>query len=185
MWQRIDPALVARIGWDSTQTGQCVRALNLKDVSMLQRQTPCPVPSMTDRCPIHRHRQGTLTFMEHEPQIPSCYWSVFLIERCLGLHTRQERRKVRVGSCSFLILIKASNIIGPAAVRSVSRPSAAETRTLIQVQLVLLHSGLLGRLVGVPAVDVKRLHARGFLLRRSVILGRHFAGDRGHGPGRN
>jgi hypothetical protein len=36
-------------------------------------------------------------FIEHEPQMPS----------------RHDRRKVNVGSTSFLILIKASKIIGP------------------------------------------------------------------------
>lgn len=36
-------------------------------------------------------------FIEHEPQIPS----------------RHDRRNVRVGSISFLILINASKIIGP------------------------------------------------------------------------
>ena len=41
-------------------------------------------------------------FIEHEPQMPS----------------RQERRKVSVGSISFLILISASRTIGPQ--RSVS-----------------------------------------------------------------
>ena len=41
-------------------------------------------------------------FMAQDPQIPS----------------RQDRRKVRVGSCSFLILTKASNTIGPTAFKS-------------------------------------------------------------------
>jgi hypothetical protein len=41
-------------------------------------------------------------FMEHDPQMPS----------------RQERRKVSVGSISFLILIKASRTIGPQVARS-------------------------------------------------------------------
>jgi hypothetical protein len=36
-------------------------------------------------------------FMAQEPQMPS----------------RQERRKVSVGSCSFLIFIKTSSIMGP------------------------------------------------------------------------
>lgn len=53
---------------------------------------------------LHKHA-SVLTpsmFMAHDPQIPS----------------RQLRRKVRVGSCSFLILIKASKIIGPQAFKS-------------------------------------------------------------------
>ena len=41
-------------------------------------------------------------FIEQEPQMPS----------------RQERRKVSVGSISFLILIRASSTIGPQALRS-------------------------------------------------------------------
>ena len=41
-------------------------------------------------------------FMAQEPQIPS----------------RQDRRKVRVGSISFLILISASRTIGPQVSRS-------------------------------------------------------------------
>lgn len=41
-------------------------------------------------------------FMAHEPQIPS----------------RQERRKVKVESCSFLILIRASSTMGPHAFKS-------------------------------------------------------------------
>jgi len=45
-----------------------------------------------------------LMFIEQEPQIPS----------------RQERRKVSVGSISFLILIKASNTMGPHLFRSIS-----------------------------------------------------------------
>src|SRR5688500_7290783 len=43
-------------------------------------------------------------FIAHEPQMPS----------------RQERRKVSVGSISFLILISASRTIGPHASRSTS-----------------------------------------------------------------
>jgi hypothetical protein len=43
-------------------------------------------------------------FMAHEPQMPS----------------RQERRKVSVGSISFLILISASRTIGPQAAMSIS-----------------------------------------------------------------
>ncbi len=43
-------------------------------------------------------------FIAHEPQMPS----------------RQERRKVSVGSISFLILISASRTIGPQASRSIS-----------------------------------------------------------------
>jgi len=46
-------------------------------------------------------------FIAQEPQIPS----------------RQERRKVRVGSTSFLILISASRTIGPHASRSISNVS--------------------------------------------------------------
>ena len=41
-------------------------------------------------------------FMEHEPQMPS----------------RQERRKVSVGSMTFLIQISASSTIGPQSSRS-------------------------------------------------------------------
>ena len=41
-------------------------------------------------------------FIEQEPQMPS----------------RQERRKVSVESISFLILMRASRIIGPQALRS-------------------------------------------------------------------
>ena len=40
-------------------------------------------------------------FMAQEPQMPS----------------RQERRKVRVGSCSFLIFISTSSIMGPHSLR--------------------------------------------------------------------
>ena len=40
-------------------------------------------------------------FMAHEPQMPSL----------------QERRNVRVVSCSFLILIRASRTIGPHSVK--------------------------------------------------------------------
>ena len=43
-------------------------------------------------------------FIEHEPQMPS----------------RQERRKVSVGSTSFLILINASNTMGPHLSKSIS-----------------------------------------------------------------
>ena len=43
-------------------------------------------------------------FIAHEPQMPS----------------RQERRKVSVGSISFLILISASRTIGPQLSRSTS-----------------------------------------------------------------
>ncbi len=43
-------------------------------------------------------------FMAHDPQIPS----------------RQERRKVRVESISFLILMSASSTIGPQVSRSTS-----------------------------------------------------------------
>ena len=43
-------------------------------------------------------------FMAQEPQTPS----------------RQERRKVRVESTSFLILIRASRTIGPQSARSTS-----------------------------------------------------------------
>ena len=43
-------------------------------------------------------------FMAQEPQMPS----------------RQERRKVSVGSISFLILISASRTIGPQVSRSTS-----------------------------------------------------------------
>ena len=43
-------------------------------------------------------------FIAQEPQMPS----------------RQERRKVSVGSTSFLILISASRTIGPQASRSIS-----------------------------------------------------------------
>ena len=47
------------------------------------------------------HRQASVlapaTFIEHDPQIPS-------------LH---DRRKVKVGSISFLILMRASSTIGP------------------------------------------------------------------------
>jgi hypothetical protein len=41
-------------------------------------------------------------FIAHDPQIPS----------------RHERRKVRVGSISFLILMRASSIMGPHWFRS-------------------------------------------------------------------
>ena len=41
-------------------------------------------------------------FMAHEPQMPSL----------------QERRKVRVGSCSDLILMRASSTMGPQSLRS-------------------------------------------------------------------
>jgi hypothetical protein len=40
-------------------------------------------------------------FMAQEPQMPS----------------RQERRKVRVGSCSFLIFMSTSSIMGPHSLR--------------------------------------------------------------------
>ncbi len=43
-------------------------------------------------------------FMAHEPQMPS----------------RQERRKLKVESISFLILISASNTMGPQASMSTS-----------------------------------------------------------------
>lgn len=43
-------------------------------------------------------------FIEHEPQMPS----------------RQERRKVSVGSISFLILIRASRTMGPHSFRFTS-----------------------------------------------------------------
>jgi hypothetical protein len=46
-------------------------------------------------------------FIEHEPQIPS----------------RQERRKVSVGSISFLIFSSASSTIGPQSSRSISNLS--------------------------------------------------------------
>jgi hypothetical protein len=46
-------------------------------------------------------------FIEQEPQIPS----------------RQERRKVSVGSCSFFIRRSASSTIGPVSSRSSSNVS--------------------------------------------------------------
>ena len=47
-------------------------------------------------------------FIAQEPQIPS----------------RHERRKVSVGTISFLILINASNTIGPQASRSIRNVSS-------------------------------------------------------------
>ena len=53
------------------------------------------------------HRQASVLvpsmFMEHEPQMPS----------------RHERRKVSVGSISFLIFSSASSTIGPHSFRSI------------------------------------------------------------------
>jgi len=46
-------------------------------------------------------------FIAQEPQMPS----------------RQERRKVSVGSCSDFILISASSTIGPQLSRSISKVS--------------------------------------------------------------
>jgi len=55
---------------------------------------------------INIHKQARVLtpsmFMAQEPQMPSL----------------QDRRKVRVGSSSFLILIRASNIMGPVLLRS-------------------------------------------------------------------
>jgi len=60
-------------------------------------------PSVSIR---HRHASVLLPFIfiAHDPQIPS----------------RQERRKVSVGSISFLILIRASSTMGPHSARLTS-----------------------------------------------------------------
>ncbi len=89
----------------------------------------------------------TVMFMAQEPQIPS----------------RQERRKVRVGSISFLILIKASSTIG----------------RLVEIKSVGLKTRLLGRLVGVPAVDLELLQVLGLARARSIVGGRGETGSCG------
>ena len=59
---------------------------------------------MSDMKRVHANQFVPSMFMENEPQTPS----------------RQERRKVSVGSNSFLILISASRTVGPQASRSTS-----------------------------------------------------------------
>lgn len=105
-----------------------------------------------------RHRQARVLtpsmFMAHEPQIPS----------------RHDRRKVSVGSTSFLILMSASSTGERERVadgirawsgqpqglpRENRRRRKAQAKGLThgsgfrQVKVVCLHLGLLGRLVGV------------------------------------
>ena len=88
----------------------------------------------------HKHA-NVLTpsmFMAHEPQIPS-------------LH---DRRKVRVGSTSFLILIIASRIYAKESITvrtepQISRSRAYHRTALVEVDGVRLQEGLLGRFIGV------------------------------------
>jgi hypothetical protein len=75
----------------------------------LGRNSACPAVSSSSNAPIiqiHIQRQARVLtpsiFIAQLPQIPS----------------RQLRLNVKVGSCSFLIRISASNIIGPVLFRS-------------------------------------------------------------------
>lgn len=54
--------------------------------------------------------------------------------------------------------------------------------SLIEIQGVLLHTRLLGRCVGVPAVDLEGLHAR--VLRRGVADRSHGASKQSRAEGR-
>src|SRR5262249_35041614 len=65
-------------------------------------------------------------FIEHDPQMPS----------------RQERRKVSVGSMAFLIQISASSTIGPQLSQKIG-----------------VHAGGLS-IVGIPAIDAVLAHVR-------------------------
>lgn len=92
-----------------------------------------------------RHKQARVLtpsmFIAHDPQMPS----------------RQDRLKVSVGSTSFLILIKASSTYPRADFREpFAAPLAAQTPiwthhgpTLVQVDIIPLQLGFLGRLIRV------------------------------------
>jgi hypothetical protein len=62
----------------------------------------CTSPLMSSIAVVQARPLRPSMFIEHDPQIPS----------------RHERRKVSVGSISFLILISASRTIGPHLSRS-------------------------------------------------------------------
>ena len=112
-------------------------------------------------------------FIAHEPQIPS----------------RHERRKVRVGSSSFLILISASRTCGARAGepprspfrkerrRQTAIPSCAPLRcarrthhgaALVQVDLVVLVPGLRPHLVRIVPIDREDLSTRTVAHRATV-----------------
>lgn len=100
-----------------------------------------------------------LMFIEHDPQIPS----------------RHERRKVSVGSCSFLILMSASKTIIPQSLRSTSysfkcglSPGFSGSYLLLLINYELLLYGDLVNRVAYPSVDGEFLVAWILLERLSL-----------------
>ena len=62
--------------------------------------------------------QSLMAVVQARPFLPSMF-----IAQLPQMPSRQERRKVRVASTSFLILSSASRTIGPQASRSISKVS--------------------------------------------------------------
>lgn len=91
-------------------------------------------------------------FMAHEPQIPS----------------RQDLRKVRVGSTSFLILISASSTIGPQLIIKTCTLCNLYVTGLclkslrVQINFVSLHCRFLSSLVGIPSINSELLDSRSY-----------------------
>ncbi len=95
MWERVDLHVGAALGGDAA----CCRQLS---AAGMRRMVLLPGPNQHH----HIHKQARvlvpLMFMAQLPQMPSL----------------QLRRKVRVGSSSFLMRIRASRTMGPVLLRS-------------------------------------------------------------------
>ena len=104
-------------------------------------------------------------FIEHEPQIPS----------------RQDLRNVNDGSCSFLILIKASNTIIPHLNVKFMQSNSLFNKEilnnlfflLVQINLVLFDIWFLVWLLGIPSVNSELFESWRVLGRRGSRCGSH------------
>jgi hypothetical protein len=100
--ERIDLGFLLGVGWDSACSSLSAHIHKTPDSASMPQLTPGVMRGRREDRHKHANVLTPSIFMAQLPQIPSL----------------QLRRNVRVGSTSFLIRIRASNIIGPVLFKS-------------------------------------------------------------------